>query len=170
MAFTVQDDNGSVSGANSYATVAEASAYFSDRGILSWASVANKEAALVLATDYLDERFNYIGERLNVDQATEWPRYNAYDRDDNYVEGIPTEVKEAVFEYALLAASQDLNPTPDRDDTGRKVQSKSEMVGPISESVTFTSGAVFELPKYPKADRKLIARGLVVRGGRILRG
>lgn len=171
MALTVQNDSGTVSGANSYITRAFFQSYHDARANdYSAYDEAAQDAAIVRATDYLDQRFNFIGERLNIDQETQWPRLNGYDRDDNYVDGIPLEVKKATAEYALIAAAQALNPTPERDATGRKVQSKSEMVGPISESVSYTQGAVFELPKYPAADRILIVRGLVERRGRLHRG
>ena len=171
MAFTLQNDSGGVAGANAYIDAAFFKDYHRDRGTLEdglETSAINQ--AIIRATDYLDARFNFIGERQNVNQTTEWPRINAYDRSDDYIDGIPDEVKEACAEYAAIAISQTLNPTPDRDATGRKVQSKSEAVGPISERTVYTSGAVFELPKYPIADRKLIARGLVERAGRTIRG
>lgn len=171
MALLVQNDSGGVEDANSYITLAFFKSHHDSRGN-DYSAYADSalEAAIVRATDYLDQRFSFIGERLNIDQDTQWPRLNAYDRDDNYVTGVPKEVKKATAEYALIAAAQALNPSPDRDATGRKVQSKSETVGPISESTTFAFGAVYEMPKYPLADQILFARGLVEKRGRLHRG
>lgn len=171
MALIVQNNSGGVDDANSYITLAFFKSHHDARGNdYSAATNTELEQAIVRATDYLDQRFTFIGERLNVDQGTQWPRMNAYDRDDHYVDDIPQEVKKATAEYALIAVDQALNPTPDRDSTGRTVQSKDETVDVIRERVTYTSGAVFELPKYPISDRMLAARGLLTSRGRMVRG
>lgn len=172
MALTVQDANGSVVGANAYITLAEFKSYHTDRGN-AFASFtdAQIESAIIRATDYLDQRFNFVGKRLQGrNQSTEWPRYDAWDRDDYAINGVPGEVKEATAEYALRALSAVLNPDPERNATGAAVASKSETVGPISESVTFVGGSVFVMPKYPAADQRLIKAGLTRSGGNLLRG
>lgn len=173
MAFTVQNDTGSQAGANAYISVAEFKAYHDNRGN-DYSGAADDTAieyAIIKATDYIDQRFNFVGKKmLGRDQTTEWPRSNAWDKDRYYITDIPIELKDACAEYALRAISAVLNPDPTRDDSGQAVQSKSETVGPISESVTFTDGAVFRMPKYPAADQKLIKSGLVRRGGDLRRG
>lgn len=171
MALIVQDNTGAVAGANAYISVEEFKAYHTDRGN-SFAGFADHqiEAAIIRATDYLDQRFNFVGKkRLGRNQTTEWPRMNVYDRDRSYVNGIPVEVKEATAEYALRALNQELNPDPERDPSGRPVHSKSEQVGPISESVTYAYGGAYTMPAYPAADRKLIKAGFVRSGGNLVR-
>lgn len=172
MGLTVQDNNGSVAGANAYITVQQFKDYHADRGADTSAFDDEAiEAAIVRATDYLDQRFLFVGERrYGREQTTEWPRTSAWDRDRRYINDIPVEVKEACAEYAIRALSQVLNPDPERDATGRPIHSKAQSVGPISESVTFVGGAVFQMPKYPAADQKLVRAGLVRSGGTLLRG
>lgn len=172
MALIVQDNTGSVPNANAYISVQEFKDYWTDRGgDFSAYPDQQIEAGIIRATDYLDQRFNFVGKkRLGRDQSTEWPRTSAWDRDRFYITDIPQEVKEATAEYALRSLAADLNPDPQRDATGAAIQSKSEQVGPISESVTYVSGAVFSLPKYPAADQKLIKSGLVRTSGTVLRG
>lgn len=172
MGLTVQDNNGSVAGANAYISVEEFKTYHADRGnSLAGSTDPQIEAAIIRATDYLDQRFNFVGKkRLGRDQTTEWPRTNARDRDRYYINDIPPEVKEACCEYALRALAAELNPDPERDGTGAAIASKSESVGPISESVTYVSGSVFTMPKYPVADQRLIKAGLTRTGGTLLRG
>lgn len=174
MAFTPQDSTGLVAGANAYITVAEFKAYHDDRGNSYAAAPTDPdiEKAIVRASDYLDERFSFVGTRRNLRpvQTTEWPRTGAYDRDGAAVNDIPDAVKEATAEYALRAISAALNPDPDRDTSGAAVAKKAEAVGPISESVEFVGGAVFVMPKYPAADQKLRRAGLVRSGGTVLRG
>lgn len=172
MGLTVQDNNGSVAGANAYITVEEFKTYHTDRGN-AFSSFTDEQiaSAVIRATDYLDQRFNFVGKkRLGRDQTTEWPRTDARDRDRHYINDIPPEVKEACCEYALRALAAELNPDPERNASGVEVLSKSEVVGPFSESVTFVGGAVFQMPKYPAADQKLVRAGLVRSGGTLLRG
>lgn len=173
MALVVQDDTGAVVGANAYISVAEFKAYHDDRGN-DYSGAADDTAieyAIVQGTDYIDQRFVYVGQKIGGrDQVTEWPRSNVWDRDRYYVMGMPYEVKEACAEYALRAILAVLNPDPDHDATGRTIQAKAEAVGPISESTTYTDGATFSMPRYPAADQKLIKAGLAIMGGDLRRG
>lgn len=173
MALLVQDSTGSVIGANAYLSVAAFKSYHDNRGN-DYSAAANDDAiefAIIKATDYLDQRFRYVGEKLGGrDQTTQWPRMNAWDRGRYYITGIPNEVENATAEYALRAISSSLNPDPTRDDTGQTVQSVSESVGPIKESKTFVGGALFSMPKYPAADQILIKTGLAETSGNVRRG
>lgn len=163
MTVVVQNASGTATNANSYLSEAEFEAYFADRGVdTTDFDEEDVQAALVKATDYLDQRFQFIGSRQNRTQTTQWPRLDAIDSDGWLVSGIPTEVKEATAEYAHIAITQTLNPTPDRDSTGQKVKSKREKIGPIEEGVEYVDQATFTLPKYPVADQRLINAGLVI--------
>lgn len=165
MTLLVQDDSGSVDGANAYVTAAFFDSYHLDRGnSLVGFTTEQREQAIVRATDYLDQRFRFIGDRTRVAQRTAWPRLSAEDADGNWRGGIPTEIKEACAEYALVALTQALNPTPTRDPTGVSVIAKSERVGPISEFTQYGDGGALALPSYPAADTRLRASGLVVSG------
>jgi hypothetical protein len=165
MAFTVQDDNGLVAGANAYVTTAYVRAYHLDRGVdLTAVLDPALQTAIVLSTSYLDARFTFLGCRRNTAQETEWPRRDAYDRDGYVINGIPKAVKQAVAELANKARSAVLMPDPERDTTGRTVLSKSEGVGPLTQSVAYAAGGAFTFPEYPLVDRLLIAAGLIRTG------
>lgn len=169
--IVVQNDGGTEVGANAYIDADWFKNYHDARGNTYTGADQDLERAIIKATDYLDERFTFVGRRrMGRDQTTEWPRTDAWDRDRRYINDVPQEVKEATAEYALRALTQDINPDPERDPTGRVLRAKSEQVGPISESVTFAPGAVYQLPAYPAADRKLIKAGLVRPGGTLRRG
>ena len=171
MALTVQTDQGNVDGANAYVDAAYVIAHHADRGLdLSATATATLEAAIVRATDYLDQRFTFVGVPIYTDQSTGWPRSNAKDCNGWLVSGIPLAVKQATAEYANIALSVELNPTPERDGTGQTVAAKSEGVGPLSESVRYAAAGQFKMPKYPKADRILVVKGLVVSNRQIRRG
>jgi len=169
MAFTVQDDNGSVADANAYIEVAFFTSYHADRAQTYTGDTAAIQAAIIRATQYLDTRFTFVGYVGDESQATQWPRIDARDNNDRYRSGIPREIKNATAEYARIALAATLNPTPTRDEYGASVKSRSSRAGPVSESITYTDGAVVKLPKYPIADQWLIASGLVERSGRIHR-
>lgn len=174
MALIVQNDSGTVVDANAYITVVEFKAYHDARGN-SYGAVDDPtlEKKIILATDYLDERFTFVGEPQHARaQTTAWPRIGAVDRFRNLVVGVPREVKEATAEYALRALTADLNPDPVRDETGATIASKSETVGEVSESVSYVEGSAVTaaMPKYPAADQKLRRAGLVVSGGVMVRG
>lgn len=167
MAFTVQDDEGSVSGANAYVDVAYVDAYYVDRNDSSWTGTSTvKQAAIIKATDYIDRRYTFMGTTRNSTQTTEWPRNDVTDSNDRIVSGIPDEVKEATAELALRALSGNLAPDPTLDDINGELRFTSIKVGPIEErkSYSFTR----EFPKYPEVDALLrqytMSLGDVVRG------
>jgi hypothetical protein len=173
VAFTVQTDAGSVTGANSYISVQEFKDYHDDRGNdYSTYTTPQIEVALVIATDHLDTRFDFVGERrTGVNQATEWPRLDAVNNKEQDVYGIPSAVKEATAEYAIRnLAGTTLDPDPAVDAYGQAVKLKREKVGPIEEETEYAGGGtIHQEPSFPAADKKLISAGLVVRPGTIRR-
>lgn len=164
MAFTVQGDT-PVAGANAYIDVAFHRAYWQDRGVdLSSVTDADLQVDIIKGTQYLDLRFEYVGERLSRDQDTEWPRQFAYNDRGDYVTGLPLAVKQATSEYSYRVRTAPLLADPTYDESGRPLKSKQETVGPLTEKYEYEAHGVFQMPDYPQADRILIARGLV-RGG-----
>jgi len=163
--FLVQNDSGTIENANAYITVATFLSYHRDRGgDLCPQEDTEIQAAIIRATDYLDQRFRFVGERLNTDQRTKWPRIDAEDFEGRVRFGIPYEIADACAEYAFISLTSTLNPTPDRDSTGRGVKETEDRVGPIEEKVEFVDGGVFEMPKYPIADDRLRQSGLTITG------
>ena len=164
MAFTVQGDT-PVIGANAYITAAFFRAYWTDRDIdtISYSDIA-VQVAIIKGSQYLDLRFEYVGERLDQSQDMEWPRQFAYNDRGDFVTGLPTAVKNATAEYAYRALTIALLADPTMDDTGRPLKSKEEVVGILSEKYEYEAHGVFTMPDYPQADRILISRGLVRAG------
>ncbi|MDD5724452.1 MAG: hypothetical protein PHY29_12070 [Syntrophales bacterium] len=132
MSLICEDGSGK-SDSESYISVADASTYFSNRGVTAWAALdtgeatAVREAALRKATDYMTAvyRDRWEGVRYTEDQALDWPRSGVVR--DSWAVGydeVPTEVARACAELALKAASADLQP----DLTQGVVREK---VGPI---------------------------------------
>jgi hypothetical protein len=152
--------------ANGYVSLVEARAYWAER-LKTHIKTSNDDevaAAIIVASQYLDTRFRFVGYRKSSEQAREWPRSGAYDdRGDAVGEVVPIAVKHATCEYAFRALTAELMKDPTRDDSGRVVVSKDEKVGPLTEGVKYSEFAGFELPVYPAADRLLTQRGLVVK-------
>jgi len=113
MSIIVEDGSG-LSTAESYISVADASTYFSNRGVTTWASIASdalREAALRKATDYMTATYRnrWEGFRYTEDQALDWPREGVVR--DSWAVGydeVPIEVQRACAEFALKAASAEL--------------------------------------------------------------
>ncbi len=153
MSLTVENGTGFAT-ADSYASRADADTYHAARGNAAWAAASTdaRDAALRKATQYLDTRYRWVGNRSTLTQALEWPRY--FVPRLGYPSGWPQpRVVHACIELALRALSVDLLA----DDEGRDVL--SEQVGPISVTYGPTGGGV----RYPVAD--LLVSPLIL-GGR----
>ena len=165
MAFTVEDGTGLAS-SNALIDVAFADAYFTDRGIAAWTgdTATIKQPAIIRATDYLCNRFTFLGEVYVETQALAFPR--TYD--DETVPVMPTKMKQAVAEYALRALTQTLAPDPVVSTTGGQIIEKVEKVGPLEEATRYAEGvANAVLRPYPAAD--MLLRGLVDNARRVIR-
>ena len=180
----LQDDNGIADGANAYCDVAFFTTYCISRGKSLVKTKAqdpannvlysNDEiaAAIMGSREYMDGRWGskYVGQRMQELQDTEWPRYDAYDNSNFYINGITDILRKANSEYGyILLTTTDLNPNPTRDETGQRVQRKTTQVGPILDSVTYVNGAAFDQPTYPAADNILKSRGYVLSGSTLIR-
>lgn len=78
MALIVEDGSG-LATAESYISVADATAYFALRGNASWATIASdtiREQLLRQATDYMEGYYGqaWKGLRVGLTQALSWPR------------------------------------------------------------------------------------------------
>lgn len=96
--------------ANSYVTVAEANAYFSDRVHSSaWDDFDDKASALVTASQMLDWYVRWKGYKSTSEQSMGWPRINVVRKDGTEVPSdiILPEVKVAAYELALSSLEAD---------------------------------------------------------------
>lgn len=162
--------------ADSYASLAEASAYFTARGVATWTGTsAALESALRLGTSYLDNAYRnrWIGINVAQTQALAWPRIDgtrgSYGLGYGFVQGftyplfdingwqidpatIPQQVKTATMEAALLALTGvTLEPQLVR---GGQIKSLAEQVGPLSTTTVWADGA-------PAIDRYTVIEGLL---------
>lgn len=108
MAIIVEDGTAKTD-AVSYLSVTDANTHHTARGNTQWSALsdANKETALVRATDYIDKRFGrkFRGHKISSAQALEWPRSAATDNDGFAIGSgeVPSQLKKATAEYAMRA-------------------------------------------------------------------
>lgn len=172
MPFKVEDGTG-FSDSNSYGSVEEADAYHTLRGNGAWVSATTdqKQAALVQATDYVDQRYSarYVGCMKTGTQALAWPRSLTGTTEWNDTV-IPQKLRYACFEYADRALSTKLAPDLAYDDSGVGRVITHEKVGPIERDYSIVGGdfaTATILRPYPGADMYL--RGLVMASGGVYR-
>lgn len=118
MALIVEDGT-VVAGAESYITVADASAMHTSLGNAAWAALTSdtiREQCLRKATSYMEGQYRqrWAGYRKLTTQALDWPR-SFVPLSDAYYAGqyvsdtsVPNEVKFACAELALKASTGDL--------------------------------------------------------------
>jgi hypothetical protein len=122
MSLNVETGTGS-STSESFASVADADLYHSNRGNSAWAAIAStalKEAALRKATDFMEQsyRLRWLGYRVSITQALSWPRDEVQRQDFTFLNQysyypnneVPSEVKNACAELALKASADELSP------------------------------------------------------------
>lgn len=172
MAFTVETGTGS-SSSNAYIDITYADTYHEDRGNTKWnGSSAQKQSAIVRATDYIDKRFgrSFRGEKTTREQALEWPRLAAHDNDDWLIadsDEIPAALKKACAEYALRALlNGELAPDPSLPVPGQnnaegstvtsdvvtgEIVSKREKVGSLEVETKYRSSSENKSSNYNTA-------------------
>ncbi len=164
MALVVETGSGADPLANSYASDDDARTYLTNTGRIAgtWQNTARaqREAFLVLATQYMAARWNlrWMGIRSNEDQPLDWPRFDTFKRSGFVFQSdeMPPEVNNAQIEYALIEANDpgQLFGSPEYDPTRRNLTGISEKVDVIEESRTFSDTTISPTTwrKYPIAD------------------
>ena len=150
--FVAEDGTGIID-SNSYCTLAYADNYFTERANLTWidAFTAEKETALIKATDYIEMRFanRFKDSQLfpNTPQALSFPRTGAI--------AMPVNLLRATCEYAVRALSAEL--TADISNDLIKDVTTERVIGPIKtvDSVSHAGNDVQykkTFNRYPAAD------------------
>ncbi len=163
----IVEDGTGLATSDSYVSVAEADAYHAARANTAWAAAltAAKEAALVRATSALDGIYSarWPGARSNETQALDWPRSTAWDRDGYPLVLVPTAIKHATCEAALveLVKSGALSAALERG--GAVVREK---VGPIETEYAGNAPAATVYPAIKQALARIVrgAGVVLVRG------
>jgi hypothetical protein len=152
--FTVEDGSG-VPEANAYAEVAYVDDYHAGRGNTAWAdaTLANKQIAIVRATDYLEQVYGdrFRGRKGTQEQGLHWPARYAYDNEGRLIEEVPEVVRRAVAELALRALSGPLFTASE----GGAIIAESRSKGGLTRSVTYAAPVGAGQISVPVADKWL---------------
>lgn len=172
MAFVVQDDTGSVAGANSYIDVAFFTGYHAERGNVVPAGKTEDDikSACIKATDHIDRRWRWASLPYSSTQTTAWPLLGFYDRRGRDTVGLPYDLKAACAELALLVLQGvKLTVNSTVDESGRQVKSKREKVGPLEEETVYGGGNAVAWPTFPEVSLLLAPYFPVSSSGRAVR-
>ena len=173
MAFTEQNQQGTVDNANSYASVVVMKAFHADRGtVLTPYSDERLSQALVRATDFLDSRYSFIGEPLRSEQGTQCPRIlngpgASYPYETAHrltgLQWVRLIQACCMLAYRDLTLPAGLMPDPTFDATGQKVSKKTVKAGPIEKTVEYAPSTAPDanVPSYPAIDLLLKTAGLL---------
>lgn len=113
----IVEDGTGLTNADSYVSVAFADTYFSARGVSEWALLtqAKKEQALIKATDFIDNIYQWYGKKEFEHQALRFPRVDIQDYEGAEIKGIPLCLKQAVCDASLISTSGELFETAEHN-------------------------------------------------------
>jgi hypothetical protein len=182
----IVEDGTLVVDANSYNTIAFIDAYVNLRqdAVLSrWrnANEANKVAAAIIGTEYLDMRWAYggdiveAGDDVTLPQVLMWPRSDMFDARGVEIEEdeIPIILKNAHAEYAArsivattFAAGALLADSETQDPSGRFVTEKLKQIGPLKTHTKYSGSKGRQVfADYGNADRLIRMSGFLASSG-----
>lgn len=161
----IVEDGSIVANANSYTTVEFASNYFASKGIVSWDSLTQdqKEACLVIATQYVDVKYNkqFKGKLISEDQSLMFPRTyftKVVNNERSYC--IPTVLQQAICEYAICVDLTTMSLTQTFVASGvGELKRKKEEVGAIKTEYEYFQGSTNDNREY--YNHYVLADGLI---------
>jgi len=106
----VTEDGTGLPDASSYVSTDFVDSYAAGRGYTSWGGLtqSQKEASVVLASDYIDTTQTFTGNRNSLTQGLQWPRTDGYDtasQADIPSNFMPRELLRATAELAIKGAA-----------------------------------------------------------------
>jgi len=159
MALVVEDGTG-LAAAEAYISEADADAYFAIRAIpAAWtaASSAEKEAALRMATEFMDSTWGvrWKGSASSFEQALDWPRSYVYDANNFLLasDELPTNLTRACAELAARQLVEEL--ALDVDAGKDQITMESVAAGPVKQTLQF-AGTKSTAKSFPKVNKLLI--------------
>lgn len=197
MAF-IQETGAGIANANAYIDDTFADTYHTDRGHTAWLfsdtaglvaiTVAQKQAAIIRATDHIDRVYGVLfkGYKQTDAQGLKWPRSGAQGPNGYMLNQVPAQLQKATAEYALRALlygvlTPDPPPKGPRQDLTQgsslavygegegEIISSREKVGPLETEVRYNPATSGSLAAHPAADMYL--RDLIVsRNTEVIRG
>ena len=124
---------------NSYITVAEYEAFWTERNVTISGSTSSKESELVKSADYINRAYDFIGEQQYRYQTMAWPRLTGIMLVKDWPidpDTVPQDIKDAQAELAYLI-NQGATPFATVEG-GAKVREKNK-AGPVETDVEYTN-------------------------------
>ena len=158
----IVEDGTGLPNADSYVSVEFADNYFSARGVSSWTTLttAVKEQCLIKATDFIDNIYQWKGKKTTNEQSLRFPRTNLFDYEGQEIDGVPTCLKQAVCDAALITTNG-----------AELFQTKNENGDVVSETITTLSFTYSKSDKSEKTTQTTLydsintkLRGLFIEG------
>lgn len=114
-------------GSDTFISIADADSYWQARNDTTWANAttAEKEAALIIATEFLNNRYDWPGTIADTSQELSWPRIDAYDVEGRELTGIPTAIEDATAWLAGYALDNELFSVSGKEDIISRVKAGS---------------------------------------------
>lgn len=167
----VQTGSTVVSGADSYASLADAAAYLEEIGggrLATWtaddADNEKRKAALREATQWADNRFDWAGEITTLEEGRlRWPRYDVYNRDGVHIQGTPI----GLIRFVILVALEVRTSGIETEADARAITVKRSKTGPL-ETEFWAPSRETEARVYSLASRHLYGLYEPMRMGRKL--
>ena len=150
----IVEDGTRPTGANTYASIADANAYWADRANEAWAAATDdeKSSALIQATDYLNG-LSWTGRKVAI-RTMAWPRADV--EVDGYAVG-SDEIPEEVVQACCYMAGEIISGATPLAATDRPLTKLT--AGAVSMEWDATSS---QAPQYPAL--KSILRGYIMAG------
>ena len=92
-----------------YVTTEFAETWCQERGYDHWLSldISDQKAMVLRASEMIDQRFEFIGQPLQMTQDRAWPRKNAFAKDGMPISGIPKAIDDVVMIVAVALIDSD---------------------------------------------------------------
>ena len=141
----------------SYTTSTYYKAYFLARNIDVTAQLdIDIDAALLVATEYLDDIYEFVGIRVLESQDNKWPRSGAYTSENILLSSatIPDKIQQATCELAYIEQTQAGGLQPLFN--GKVISKEADSIGTLSTSIEYdTASSEAYDGYYSKAVRKI---------------
>ena len=150
----IVEDGSIVANANSYMSLVEFQAYWTDRNTIITQTAVEQEAALIVSTQYIDQNYDWKGSIVSSVQALDWPRSGATDGEGRAIASniIPQQLKNALAEYGYRQLTTAISPD---SGVGGAVTKQRDKLGSLETETEYEEGTYTTTLSIPLADNWL---------------
>ncbi len=144
-------------------------AYFLARDVnVATQSTAAINAALLIATEYLDDTFEFAGYATVITQAQKWPRTGLYTQNGAVLDpdNVPAKVKDATCELAFIQQTQTGGLQPLFN--GQVIKKTKDKLGDLEQEIEYDSAASATYERYYATAYKKISDYVISSGSNVV--